>query len=196
MEMHNTVQDYIEHHHDRKQELVFLRDLLNETELVETVKWGVPYYTLNGKNVVGLTSFSNYIGLWFHQGVFLSDPKKVLVNAQEGTTKAQRQWRFTSIEEMDPPLIKAYIEEAIQNQKDGKEMKPVKAKKVVTPIELEKELDKNNDLKSAFDSLTPGKQREYAEYIGNAKQEKTRLGRLLKITPMILEGVGLNDKYK
>ena len=175
---------------------MLLRDILLETELEETVKWGAPCYTLKGKNVVGLTSFKAYTGLWFHQGVFLKDQQKKLINAQEGTTKALRQWRFTSIEDIDVELVKQYVQEAIQNQREGKEIKPVRAKKIDIPEELKSELSQNNVLNEAFRSLTPGKQREYCEHIGSAKQEKTRLNRLEKAIPMILDGVGLNDKYK
>ena len=196
MEKHHSVQDYIEHHKNRKSELLFLREIICETELEETVKWGAPCYTIDDKNVIGLAAFKSYVGLWFHQGVFLEDKQKVLINAQEGTTRALRQWRFTSIEEMNPKLIKAYIVEAIQNQREGKVIKALKAKKVDVPAELKTELSQNNDLKKAFDLLTPGKQREYAEHIGVAKQEKTRVSRLSKAIPMILNGVGLNDKYK
>ena len=196
MEKHDSVVDYIEHHEERKDELLFLRSILLETELEETIKWGAPCYMFNGKNVIGLASFKSYTGLWFHQGVFLSDKSKMLINAQEGTTKALRQWRFSSIKEMEPELIKSYVEEAIQNQKDGKEMKAVKAKKVEMPEELKLELSQNNVLNQAFQSLTPGKQREYSEYIGSAKQDKTKLSRLAKVAPMIIEGVGLHDKYK
>ena len=97
---------------------------------------------------------------------------------------------------MDPKLIKEYVDEAIQNQKAGKEMKAVKAKSVETPSELNIALSKNIELKKLFKSLTAGRQREYSEYIGSAKQEKTRQIRLEKCIPLILNGKGLNDKYK
>ncbi len=196
MELHKSVQDYLEHHQSWKKELVLLRDLLKETELEECVKWGAPCYTINGKNVVGMAAFKEYCGLWFHQGVFLKDNDKVLINAQEGTTKALRQWRFKNFEDIDVAKVRAYVAEAIANQKAGKEMKAVKAKKVEMPAELSDELQSDSALESAFNQLTPGKQREYAEHIGSAKQEKTRLSRLEKCIPMILSGVGLNDKYK
>lgn len=196
MKKFKTVADFIENHPNRKEELMLLRDILSETELEETVKWGAPCYTLEGKNVVGLGAFKSYVGIWFYQGVFLKDPKKVLINAQEGTTKALRQWRFESIEDIDAKLVKEYVEEAIKNQKAGKEIKPVKAKKVAMPDELTKALQSDQSLKTAFNTLTPGKQREYAEHIGTAKQEKTRISRLEKAIPMILAGQGLNDKYK
>lgn len=190
-----TVQDYIESHADRREELITLRDILKECELEETIKWGAPTYTVNGKNVVGIGAFKSYVGFWFYQGVFLKDPKNVLINAQEGTTKALRQWRFESVEDMDPKLIKSYVQEAISNQKAGKEMKP-QSKKVEMPDELKKALAKDKTLQSKFNDLTPGKQKEYSEHIGSAKQEKTRLNRLEKAIPMILEGKGLHDKYR
>lgn len=196
MERHNTVQEYIEYHSGRKQELTLLRDILIDSELTECMKWGAPCYTINGKNVIGLAAFKSYVGLWFHQGVFLKDTQQVLMNAQEGVTKALRQWRFKDLNDIDIRLVKDYVNEAIENQKAGKELKAVKSKSIQIPAELKNELESNKSLKSAFDSLTLGKQREYSEYIGSAKQGKTRKSRLEKCTVMILEGVGLNDKYK
>lgn len=196
MERHKTVQDYIDSQIERRDQLVLLRDTLLETELEETVKWGAPCYTVDGKNIVGIGAFKSYVGLWFYQGVFLSDPSKVLINAQEGTTKALRQWRFETIDDIDPNLIKTYVKEAISNQRAGKEMKAVKAKKVEIPVELKNALASDEVLNEMYNSLTPGKQREYAEHIGGAKQEATRLNRLDKAMPLIKEGKGLNDKYR
>lgn len=196
MESHKTVQDFIDHHGNRREELVLLRDILLDTELVECVKWGGPCYTINNKNVIGIGAFKSYVGLWFHQGVFLKDKHKVLINAQEGTTKALRQWRFKNITDIDADLVRNYVQEAIENQKAGKEIKAVKAKNIAVPIELKQELESDKELASAFHKLTPGKQREYSEHIGIAKQEKTRLSRLEKSIPLIVKGVGLNDKYK
>jgi uncharacterized protein YdeI (YjbR/CyaY-like superfamily) len=196
MKRANTVQEYIEIHPRYREELILLRDILLDTEVVETIKWGAPCYTVDEKNIVGIGAFKSYIGLWFHQGVFLKDKKKVLINAQEGTTKALRQWRFESIKDINPKLVKEYIEEAIDNQKQGKEMKAVKAKTVATPTELRVALKSNSTLNKCYNALTPGKQREYSEHIGSAKQEKTRLSRLDKSIPLILEGKGLHDKYK
>ncbi len=91
---HKTVDDYIEAAEPWQDELIRLRKILRSTDLEETVKWGAPCYTHDGKNVVGMASFKSYVGLWFHQGALLGDKKKVLINAQEGKTKALRQWRF------------------------------------------------------------------------------------------------------
>lgn len=190
------VEDYIRRKNEWKEELLVLRKLLFESELIEDYKWGVPIYTLNKKNVVGIAAFKNYVGLWFFQGVFLKDERKLLINAQEDKTKGLRQLRFKSIKEIDLNILKEYLKEAIQNQKDGKEIKVVRTKKVIVPFELKQELNTDETLKKAFEKLSLGKQKEYAEYISNCKQEKTKQSRLEKITPMILSGVGLNDKYK
>ena len=193
----NSVEEYIESNAHWVEALTRLRDIIQETELVETLKWSAPVYTINGKNVVGIGAFKNYFGIWFFNGVFLKDEQHVLVNAQEGKTKALRQWRFTSLNDINKPLVLAYIKEAIENQKLGKEIKPEKkGKRVVIPSELEDALKLNTDLNQSFKALSPYKQREYAEYIDTAKREATKQIRLEKITPMILQGVGLHDKYK
>ncbi|HEY5691382.1 MAG TPA: DUF1801 domain-containing protein [Cyclobacteriaceae bacterium] len=136
MKSFKTVEDYIVNAKQWQEELNALRGILLETELTEGVKWGGPIYTYNGKNVAGIAGFKSYFGLWFHQGALLKDPKKKLINAQEGVTKALRQWRFSSLNEIDEKTIKAYVKEAIQKVKDGVEIKPVRQKKTVASKEL------------------------------------------------------------
>ncbi|SIO14727.1 YdeI/OmpD-associated family protein [Algoriphagus halophilus] len=179
-----------------KEALSLLSQIISKTELVETTKWGMPVFTINDKNVVGYTGFKTHFGLWFYNGVFLSDPYQVLINAQEGKTKAMRQWRFESIEEIDEPKILEYLQEAIQNEKEGKSWKPEKRTNPEIPLLLMQKLEENPDLKSAFLELTPYKQKEHIEYIVGAKREATKMNRLEKIIPMILEGKGLSDKYR
>ncbi|WP_299766337.1 DUF1801 domain-containing protein [uncultured Dokdonia sp.] len=174
-----------------------LRAVINDTELTEEWKWNFPCYTIQGRNVIGVGNFKNHFGVWFFQGVFLKDSKKLLRNAQDGKTKAMRSLHYESIEDIDITILKEYLLEAIQNAKDGKEVKPDRSKKeIIIPVELESAFAKAGTLQTAFEALTPSKQREYAEHIGRAKQETTRLRRLEKCIPMILEGIGLNDKYK
>lgn len=190
-----SVEEYIEKHPQFQKEMEFLRSILLKTDLDEAIKWGAPCYVLDGKMVVGMVALKSYVALWFHQGVFLSDPQHKLINAQEGVTKALRQWRFSSTDEMDRPLIEAYVLEAIRNQREGKGIKPER-KKMQMPAELGHALKEDARLKTAFEQFTPGKQREFAEYVSEAKREETRVARVAKIAPMILAGVGLNDKYK
>lgn len=196
MKRFKTVDDYIANNSQWQNALIKLRDILLSTELEETVKWGSPVYTINGKNVAGLGAFKSYVGIWFFQGAFLKDEKKKLINAQEGKTKGLRQWRFDNIDEIDQDLIKAYVFEAIENQKKGKEIKPSKGKALVIPAELESVLNQNKALQIQFNELSLFCRREYAEYISEAKREATKFRRLEKIIPMIMERVGLNDKYK
>lgn len=192
-----SVEEYIEEHPDYGEALELLRDIMLSTELEETVKWSFPVYALKNKNVVSLGAFKNHFGIWFFNGVFLKDEHNLLTNAQDGKTKAMRQLKFESIKDIDKHIVLAYVKEAIENQKLGKEIKPDRRKKEVTiPEALNTILNSNSDLKSCFEKLSNGKQREYCEYISSAKREATKHSRLEKITPMILQGIGLNDKYR
>lgn len=192
-----SVEEYIETNPKYSNELSLLRTIINSTELEETVKWSMPTYCLNGKNVLGIGAFKNHFCLWFHQGVFLKDEHNLLINAQENKTKAMRQMRFNSIVDINKTIVLAYVKEAIENQHTGKEIKPKRTSKtIIVPEELKLLLKSNTVLNTSFKTLTPGKQREYCEYIIEAKRETTKLKRLEKITPMIIQGVGLNDKYK
>ncbi len=196
MKRYKTVDDYIDGAEYWQEELQLLRKILLSTDLVEEVKWGGPCYTYDGKNIVGMGAFKSYCGLWFFQGALLSDPDNVLVNAQEGKTKALRQWRFESKKEIKSRSIKAYIQEAIKQQLEGQEIKPARAKPLTIPPQLKSALARNKKAGTAFKALTKGKQREYADYIAEAKREETKATRLEKIIPMIAAGKGLNDKYR
>ncbi len=173
-----------------------IQQVVNETELVKEFKWGGDIYTFNKKNVLAFSGFKNHFALWFHNGVFLKDQYKVLVNANEEKTKALRQWRFNSADEIDVEKVREYVLEAIQLVKDGKEIKPQKSVPKEVDGILKETLNQNNKLFTSFKALTSGRQKEYIEYIDEAKQEKTKISRIEKIKPMILEGKGLNDKYR
>lgn len=177
------------------EELALLRTIIQNTELIETNKWGGEVYTINNKNVIGIAGFKNYFTLWFFNGVFLKDDAKVLVNANEGTTKGLRQWRFTSATELNEKLILLYIQEAIANEKAGLSIKPEK-KEAMHCEYLANELKKDNKLNAAFEEFSEYKQKEFWEYMATAKQEKTKITRFEKIRPMIIEGISLNDKYR
>lgn len=124
-----SVEEYIEEHSNYSKALTLLRDLINTTELEETVKWSAPVYMVNGKNVLGLGAFKNHFCIWFFNGVFLKDKHNILINAQENKTKALRQMRFKTIENIDKNMVLSYVKEAIENQKLGKEIKPDRKKK-------------------------------------------------------------------
>ena len=195
MTVSEKVEASIEKHPKWKAELYKIRGVLQESELTEAIKWGAPAYLLDKKIVIGFMGFKNHCGIWFHQGVFLKDIKKVLTNAQEGKTKAMRMWKFREGDSVDTALLQKYVAESIVNTLAGKEVKNAPRVIAVPPF-LKNALRENPELNSAFKILSPGKQKDYNEYIADAKQEKTKLSRLEKITPMILENKGLHDKYK
>ena len=171
-----------------------MRDVLASTDLVETVKWGAPCYTYDGKNVVGIGAFKSYFGLWFHQGALLKDSANVLINAQEGKTRALRQWRMQSASDIKPAIIRRYVKEAMGHIGAGKQLQPRRSRPLVMPDELTKALRRRKGALAAFRSLRPGLQREYAEYIADAKRDDTKARRVDKIIPMIVAGAGLNDQ--
>jgi uncharacterized protein YdeI (YjbR/CyaY-like superfamily) len=179
-----------------QEEINLLNEIIRKTPLEHHIKWGMDVYTFEGKNVVGVSGFKSYFGLWFYNGVFLSDPKGVLVSAQEGKTKAMRQWRFQSANEIDEAAILNYLKEAIQLEKKGKRRTPEKSVDPELPQVLASALEDDAVLRDSFNGLSPYKRKEYSEFIGSAKQEKTQIARLEKCRPLILDGIGLNDKYK
>jgi len=192
------IEAYYEEEHHYQKAIGQLRELVLKTPLEETFKWMFPTYTLKNKNVLSICKFKNHFGIWFFNGVFLTDPLNVLKNAQEGKTKAMRHWKFTTESDIDPKQVLAYVNEAIDNQKNNRVLPPTKKanKHSEIPILLQDALERNGSLKKAYQGFTEYKRNEFHEYISTAKQEKTKLRRLEKIIPMIAEGIGLNDKYR
>lgn len=192
----NSVDEYFAKHKNWISELEALRKMILSTGLEETIKWSAPVYTVNGKNVVGLGAFKNHYGLWFFQGALLEENTKLLENAQEGKTKALRQIRFQKGDPVPLPELKKYVLEAKKNEEQGRKIRPEKHKLIEIPENLSLAFQNDKELEAAFQRLSPGCQREYCQYIDEARQEKTKEKRLAKIKPMILEKKGLNDKYK
>jgi len=191
-----SVDDYLAHASHWKDELIKLREVLRATPLNEEVKWGAPCYTWKGKNVVGIGGFKSYFGLWFHQGALLKDEKNLLINAQEEKTRALRQWRMNSPKDIKPSIIKRYVKEAISLLDQGVEIRANRSTAIDIPIELRRAMRRTKGATAAFRDLRRGLQREYTDYIASAKRDETRQNRIAKILPMIIMGVGLNDKYR
>lgn len=196
MDKSQKLDTYYNSNHLFKEGITQLRELALQSGAEEDFKWSFPVYTLNGKNVFGICKFKSYFGIWFFNGSFLKDPKKVLENAQEGKTKGMRHWKFNSLDELDEKGVFAYMLESLENQEKGLEIKAEKTSKVFIPEQLQAALDQNKALQSSFDAFTPYKQKEFCEYIIEAKQQATKLRRLEKILPLIEKGVGLNDGYR
>ncbi len=198
MDHSEKVEAYYAAEHHFKEGIDILRKLAIKANAEETFKWQAPVYGINGKNVFWIARFKNHFGIGFFNGVFLSDPKNVLINVQKGKTMAMRHWHFKSTDELDENAVFAYILESLENQRKGLVLAPAKKQggKVKIPELLNKELEDNPKANEEFQKLSDYKKKEYAEYIGTAKQEKTKLSRLAKIMPMIAEGKGLNDMYR
>jgi uncharacterized protein YdeI (YjbR/CyaY-like superfamily) len=182
--------------HKWRNELERIASIISKAPLEKTIKWGAEVFTYNGRNVVSYGGFNNYFSIWFNNGVFLTDRYNLLVSAQGGKTKSLRQMRFTSMDEIDEKKILEYIREAIEVEKKGLRIAPDKFKPIPPPQLLLNALKSDKELQAAFDQLTPGKQKEYILYLDEAKQEATKIKRLEKIKRMVLDGMGLNDKYK
>lgn len=171
-----------------------LRKILLESGLAEDVKWRQPCYTLENKNVAVIQGFKDYCAIMFFKGALLKDPEGLLV--APGASQAGRQIRFTSTAEIDEmePTIAAYLQEAIEVERAGLTVELKKTSDFAVPEEFQSKLDSDPALKSAFKSLTPGRQRAYLFYFSDAKQSKTRRSRVEKCLPRILEGKGLTDR--
>jgi len=190
------VTTYIAKHPKYSQALNSLRRLFLSLPLEESLKWGAPFYTYHGKNIIGMAAFKHYAGMWFVQGSFLKDPYKALVNAQEGKTRGLRQWRFSEDTPLDLPQVKEYVLEAIENCKQGKEIQPIKNNVLVVPAELQTVLDKDLLLLEAFERFTVAKRREFALHVAAAKQLATKQKRIAAMLPLILRGESLYAKYQ
>lgn len=196
MKRYKTVDEFIAGQEKWQTETVALREILNSTGIEETVKWGMPVYVVNGKNVFGIFATKTYFGIWFYQGALLTDKENVLINAQAGKTKAMRQWRFSSQKDLKVRQIKQYLIEAIRLAEAGKAIKAERNKPINIPPELSRALAGNAEARKSFDQLSKSCRREYAQYISEAKREETKARRIEKIIPMMLQSEGLNDKYR
>ncbi len=171
-----------------------LRNIVLDCGLQEELKWGVPCYTHNKSNIVLIHGFKDYCALLFHKGVLLADPENILIQ-QTKHVQSARQIRFKNLKEIkqEEAIIKTYIFEAIEVEKAGLEVKLKKTSEFEMPEEFEQRLTEVPELKVAFEKLTPGRQRGYLLHFSQAKQAKTRIARIDKCTPKILNGEGLND---
>lgn len=177
-----------------KDEYELLRKICLDCGLTEELKWGCPCYTDQKKNIVLIHGFKEYCALLFHKGVLLKDPKGILIQQTENV-QAARQLRFTELQEIVEmeSVIKSYIIEAIEVEEAGVEVEFKKTDEFEFSEEFQQKLNENPALKSAFDALTPGRKRGYLLHFSGAKQSKTRMRRVEKYIPKILDGKGLQD---
>ncbi len=177
-----------------KEELLLLRSIVLDCGLAESYKWNHPCYTYKNHNIALIHGFKDYCALSFFKGALLKDTEGILVQ-QTKNVQGGRQLRFTSLQEIITmkATIKAYLYEAIEVEKAGLKVEYKKTEEFDMPEELRQKLDNDPELKSAFEALTPGRQRGYLLHFAGAKQSKTRAARIEKYIPKILDGKGLND---
>jgi uncharacterized protein YdeI (YjbR/CyaY-like superfamily) len=177
-----------------QEEFEKLRNVVLDCGLTEALKWGVPCYTFEKRNIVLIHGFKEYCALLFFKGALLKDANGILIQ-QTKNVQAARQIRFTKVREIVKmkPSLKAYIYEAIEVERAGLKVPLKKTKEFDVPAEFQNKLNKNPSLKRAFNALTPGRQRGYLLYFSAPKQSKTRESRVEKYIPQILVGKGLND---
>jgi uncharacterized protein YdeI (YjbR/CyaY-like superfamily) len=178
-----------------QKELVKLRTIVLDCGLTEELKWGVPCYSFQKKNIVLIHVFKEYCALLFFKGALLNDTNGVLIQ-QTKNVQAARQIRFTNVREIVEmkTILKAYIYEAVEVEKAGLKLNFKKASEFIIPKEFQNKLDEIPALKAAFDALTPGRQRAYNLHFSAPKQSKTRESRVEKCMPQILNGKGLGDR--
>lgn len=178
-----------------QEEMGKLRMIILDCHLTEELKWGKPCYTFQKSNIVIIQGFKEYCALMFFKGALLNDPNRILVKPGEDT-QAGRQIRFTNVGEIVEieTILKAYIVEAIEVEKAGLKVDFKKSTELTIPEEFQTKLDENPAMKTAFDALTPGRQRAYVMYFSAPKQSKTRESRVEKCMQDILNGKGLNDR--
>ncbi len=177
-----------------KAEFEKLRRIVLDCQLTEELKWGVPCYTLEKSNIVLIHGFKEYCAILFVKGALLKDARGVLIQQTENV-QAARQIRFTHVREIEKmePILKAYIQEAVEVEKAGLKVNLKKTSDFEVPEEFQKKLDEIPALKTAFEALTPGRQRAYLFYFSQPNQSPTRESRVEKYMRRILRGKGLND---
>ena len=178
-----------------QEEFEKLRNVILDCGLTEELKWGVPCYTFEKRNIVLIHGFKEYCALLFFKGALLNDARGILIQ-QTKNVQAARQIRFTRVREIVKlrPILKAYIYEAIEVEKAGLKVPLKKTREFSIPAEFQNKLNKDAALKKNFKALTPGRQRAYLLYFSQPKQSKTREARVEKCVQQILNGKGLNDK--
>ena len=176
------------------EELEKLRTIVLECQLTEEMKWGWPCYTYQKNNIVLIHGFKEYFAILFFKGALLNDTNGILIQQTENV-QAGRQIRFTNSKELDElePIIKAYIYEAIEVEKAGLKVIMKKTSEYSIPEEFQTKLNESPTLKTAFEALTPGRQRAYLFYFSKPKQSKTKESRIENYLPQILNGKGLDD---
>jgi uncharacterized protein YdeI (YjbR/CyaY-like superfamily) len=185
---------FIEKQEKWKDELSLLREIILECGLTEEFKWRGPCYSYQKSNLLIIGGFKEHCVLSYFKGVLLKDEAKLLVKPGENSQSA-RFLKFKSVNEILElkDLIKAYIFEAIELEKEGAKVEFTESKEFDLPEELLEKFKEFPELKKAFEKLTIGRQRAYIIHFNGTKQSKTKIARIEKYIPRIMIGKGFND---
>ncbi len=180
--------------HNWIEELEYLRIIANDLGLTEELKWSVPCYTVEGKNIFIIAAFKDFCAISFFKGSLLKDTKQLLSSPGDNS-QSGRYFKFTSLKEIQKQEnnIRNYIQEAIDNELNGKKVDFKKPNDIVMPEELIEALEKDTSFNMAFHALTPGRQRGWVLHYSGAKQSATRISRIEKSKEKVLKGLGWNE---
>jgi uncharacterized protein YdeI (YjbR/CyaY-like superfamily) len=189
------IAQYIEGMHAWRAELETLRPILLEAGLQEEFKWYKPCYAHDGSNIVIFQPFKEMCALLFFKGALLKDPDGALRQQGDNTRSALRL-EFRSVAEITETksTIAALVQDAIRVEQAGLSLPDRDpADEDPYPEELVMTLDADPGLRDAWERLTPGRRRGWLLHFNGAKQSKTRVARIERATPKILEGFGMHD---
>lgn len=190
---HPDVDAYIAAGEQWPEEFAALREVLRSSDLDETIKWGKPCYSLEDANIVIVQEFKKFLALMFFKGALIDDPAGVL-EPQGPNSRSAMRICFTSVDDVTrlAEVVADYVAEAIRVEQAGLEVAPAPEPEWVD--ELRARLDRDEDFRTAFESLTPGRQREYNLHFSSAKKAETRESRIDKYADKILAGKGFRDR--
>jgi uncharacterized protein YdeI (YjbR/CyaY-like superfamily) len=191
--MSTDVDDHVARSTRWSAELAALREVLLACGLTEQLKWGKPCYGHAGRNIVIMQEMKEFLALLFFKGALLADPHGVLED-QGPNSRSARRIRFASVDDVRrlAATVTDYVDEAVAAEEAGLEVAP--APELVLVAELRERLDADDELRAAFEALTPGRQREYHLHVSAAKQAPTRAARVERNVARIKAGKGLRDR--
>lgn len=177
-----------------QEDLTVLRSLCLNAGLKEELKWNHPCYTVNGKNVVLLGAFREYCLMTFFKGSIMSDPLQIL-EFQGENSRIAKSARIREVGQATvlKATLSAYLEEAIELERSGKQVEKTDVRDYPIPEELASAFKELPELREAFHRLTPGRQRYYLIQFSQPKQSKTREARIQKSIDNIMAGKGYGE---
>lgn len=195
------IDDYINKKADfAKPILKHLRQLVHKAcpDAQETIKWGMPFFDYKGSVMCAMSAFKEHCAFMFWKAKLMNDPEGIL---QVADRAAMGNFdRITSLKDLpSDKILTAYIKEAMRLNEDNVKLpakKKAPVKELEMPVEFAKALKKNKQAQNVFENFSPGKRKEYIEWIAEAKTDDTRNKRIETAVEWIAEGKSRNWKYQ